>query len=72
METSFNLDDKSNESFYKHLLNIWEITPAVVKEKFLRQQKCSLCKECYVHLSEVQAFVKADKLAKLTMVENKD
>lgn len=62
--TSFNLDTQDNESFYKHLLNIWEITPEAVKEKFRRTQKCSLCKDCKEYIEDLQRTVREEKMLK--------
>lgn len=73
METpKFDLDPESNESFYKYLTYIWDITPAQVKEKFLKDQKCVLCKSCTAYITELQGDIKEAKRAKLALQENQE
>jgi hypothetical protein len=57
------LTQEDNESFYNHLMSIWEITPDKVKERFRSNQQCLLCDECKGYVSSVQkAIIEAKKL----------
>jgi hypothetical protein len=56
------LTQEDNESFYNHLMSIWEITPDKVKERFRRNQQCLMCDECKGYVSSVQkAIIEAKK-----------
>lgn len=50
------------DNFYTHLTSIWEIIPESVKEKFKREQKCSLCNDCKDYLLNLQHDVKESKM----------
>ncbi len=63
-DTTFNLDTQDNEAFYRHLLNIWEITPEAVKEKFKRSQQCMLCKDCKEYIENLQRDIREAKMLK--------
>jgi hypothetical protein len=58
------LTNEDNESFYNHLMSIWEIIPDKVKERFRREQQCLLCQECKDYVSSVQKAIQDDKARK--------
>lgn len=55
------LTKEDNESFYIHLMSIWEIIPDKVKERFRREQQCLLCQECKDYVSSVQKAIRDEK-----------
>lgn len=59
------LTNEDNESFYTHLMSIWEIIPDKVKERFRREQECLLCDECKGYVSSVQKAIRDEKRRKM-------
>jgi len=48
------LSKEERDLLFKHLKNIWDITPDEVQHRFLKEFNCILCNECTIYISQLQ------------------